>query len=57
MKKNCKNCKFLDYYEAGPEEFATSGYYCEARDDENVTSRMEEDSYLEKAKVCCDIKI
>lgn len=50
MKKNCLNCKHLDYYEAYFEEPSESGHFCNKR--EEAYKNMGREEYLEKSKVC-----
>ena len=60
IKKNCYNCKFLEWYDDGGSEYGgDSGYACNKREyrndyEENKhLAQLEDDSYLEKAKSCC----
>ena len=57
MKKNCENCRYLDYYEADYESTDTSGFYCNKRESQNgsedkLLESLQEDYYRKKAKVC-----
>lgn len=63
-KKNCYNCKYLDYYSAYYEESSESGYHCNGRnykttDDENkhLTQLNCQPKYLEASKKCCELAI
>jgi hypothetical protein len=65
MKKNCENCQHLSY-EEGDEGFYGGGFSCEKRYErlaaksdrlaDELLGNLEHDSYLKKAKVCCDLK-
>lgn len=57
-KKNCFNCKHSEY-EANEEEYSSvNGYFiCNKRgDSEDLQFNLQLESYLEKAKVCCELK-
>jgi len=63
VKRNCKNCKHLEYYDDGGCEFgAGGGFACNKRNYRNDyeeylhLGQLEDDSYLEKSKSCCDLK-
>ena len=63
MKKNCFNCKNLSYEHCDNNE-ADSGYACWKRinvmsdeDERKLLNNLSKDSYLEKAKRCCDLKL
>lgn len=60
-KKNCHNCKHCSY-ESSDEEYTSSfGYFvCEKREDDgynNLENNLCKKSYLEKAKVCCELSV
>ena len=57
MKKNCDNCRFLDYYEADYESSDLSGFFCKKREtkdgsEENLLKALSNKSYREKSKIC-----
>jgi len=53
LKKNCYNCKHIDQADCG--DYGSGGeLFCEKR--EGVEEQMEEHSYRDKAKRCCDLK-
>lgn len=58
-KKNCHNCKHGLYESDG--EYGEYRYFvCEKRDDDgynNLESNLDKPSYLEKAKVCCELSV
>lgn len=61
MKKNCLNCKWLDYYEADYEESCDSGFMCNKREEmqgseDKLLKALSRDSYREKAKACCELR-
>lgn len=64
MKKNCYNCKFLEWCDDGGSEYPNdnSGYICNKREykcaseEDKHLAQLENHSYLEKAKLCCELK-
>ncbi|AHK11846.1 hypothetical protein S349_56 [Shewanella sp. phage 3/49] len=58
-KKNCHNCKFGQYETDG--EYGEYTYFiCEKREDDGyngLEKNLYRSSYLEKAKVCCELRI
>ena len=61
MKKNCINCKFLEYVDSG-DWGITSGYCCNNRDyktsreEDNHLGQLENEKYLKTSKKCCLLK-
>lgn len=59
MKKNCHNCKH-SYWDSDGCEYSNYQYLvCEKREDDgynNLENNLSRPEYLEKAKVCCDLK-
>ena len=59
MKKNCYNCRYLEYYEADFEEMCDSGYCCNGRDYKYESQeykhlrKLQNRDYLNRAKKCC----
>ena len=65
LKKNCLNCKHLQYYSKECyEDSASEGYYCEGQrndygpgEEENKhLAQLDTPSYREKAKVCHELR-
>ena len=62
MKKNCKNCKHLQYYEAGYEGSCDSGFYCNKRNyasgkaENRHLDQLNDPVYLERGKKCCELR-
>jgi hypothetical protein len=58
-KKNCHNCKFGGYETDG--DYGEYTYFvCEKREDDgynNLEKNLDKPSYLEKAKVCCELRV
>jgi hypothetical protein len=64
MKKNCENCKHLQWEDC--DEGPGSGFTCNKRYDQlyevsekqadQLIKNLESDNYLKKSKVCCDLK-
>ena len=58
-KKNCHNCKFGQYETEGA--YGEYTYFvCEKREDDgrnNLDEKLRRASYLEKAKVCCELLV
>jgi hypothetical protein len=56
VKKNCRHCIHLEYEHDDGEYVSTNGYYlCAKREEtEKLTSNLSKDSYLDKAKICCE---
>ena len=57
-KKNCLNCKHLEFHHNDDEySSVVGGYVCEKREEqEQLIANLQRDDYLEKAKVCFEIK-
>ncbi len=56
MKKNCHNCKHGHW---DSEDFSRFYFVCEKRDDgDNIEleTNLARPVYLEKSKICCDLK-
>lgn len=56
LKKNCHNCKHGSYQSDG-DYCEISWFECDKRCDDgknNLDENLAKDSYLEKAKTCCD---
>lgn len=67
MKKNCTNCKHLEWVDGDDGGFgnsANSGFDCDKRHDDmahkgredELLKNLDRDSYREKSKRCCDLK-
>ena len=58
MKKDCFNCKHLEF-EPNECEYSSSdgGFICSKREEtQSLIDNIAKESYLNKAKVCCDLK-
>lgn len=62
-KRNCFNCRYLEYYEKEcSEDFSPEGYYCNGREyktndaEHKHNIQMESNEYLVKSKSCCRLK-
>jgi hypothetical protein len=64
LKKNCFNCKHLEWIDIGCEygSGAGAGYCCNKRnyrseiEEDNHLGQLEKDEYLKKGKSCCELK-
>lgn len=58
--KSCYNCKHLEYYES--QEYKDEEFLCSKREyliwgsEDKHNSQLEEESYRQKAKRCCELK-
>lgn len=70
LKKNCYNCKYLDYYsKESYEDSSPEGFFCNGRE-YAISSRgrtksncevshlelLQKEEYLIKSKRCCELK-
>jgi len=59
MKKNCENC-LHGFWDSEGDHGEYSYFTCEKREDNgynNLDNNLCKESYRQKAKVCCDLKI
>lgn len=59
MKKNCENCRH-GYWESDGDYGEYSYFICEKREDDglnNLDDNLCKESYRQKAKVCCELKL
>jgi hypothetical protein len=65
-KKNCYNCKHLDYYDKESyEDSSPEGYFCNGRSygdrqencEETHLEKLQKETYLERSKKCCELSI
>lgn len=59
LKKNCENCRH-GYWESDGEYGEYNYFICEKREDDgvnNLHSNLCKESYRNKSKVCCDLKV
>lgn len=67
MKRNCTNCKHLEWVDGDCNDIGqdvNSGFDCNKRHEDmflqgrevELLNNLDRDSYREKAKVCCDLK-